>query len=276
MPRLKMTARQRRILSIKQRFINRNRRALIRIMVAEFRAMLQEFELELILRGVITKSIRKADAITIDTEKYVTRMGLKLGAKLGSVYDESVDLERGANKLTQLAQEKLQNRNRHYIEQKLSALRQFTQNEARRASQAITDAIDSGAFSDPNRASAEFKALAAILEGKTARGAERFAEDVIGESYEKARLDYWQTSDVADEKVKEWVPSVGGDHDRVHHNEIPARGPVPLDGMFEVHTPDGEIVYMRHPKDFDSSPEESYNCGCGMVITERRKRLRDF
>lgn len=72
------------------------------------------------------------------------------------------------------------------------------------------------------------------------------------------------TKDEGVTMLKIWSPAID-DRSREYHVQMEDHPPIPMDGMFDVPSPDGGTDKMDRPGDPSAPPYQTINCRCGLT-----------
>ena len=132
--------------------------------------------------------------------------------------------------------------------------------DSQRIVQVIADVI---ASQDPSRMVPELEKIFVLLTTKRALSISR---NLVAQAYSESRMSFWSEVAPGVAKRKRWLPSIGGLHDRIHHNGIPKiNGDVDFNATFQVISPFYGVIQIRYPNDF-MWPGEAINCKCDVRI----------
>lgn len=249
---MRLSARRRLALQRKRRFIDRQSRGIAI-------AMRQEFAL--LFRGILRDmdAIRKAESVPqVDRVLLGNRLRIKIKPKLEAVFDSA--LTDAAVKSRPIAVAVKDRLTEDYIRRQEVKLWDLADRESRRIHERLSEYVNGGLTGT------DLRDAVAELGASVERRAGYFAQNMAAQAHGTGRFDYWNSVGAGELKWKRWLPSIGGQYDRVHHNEIPGNGLVEFQDYFEIDSPTVGLVKALYPNDPGMALEESINCACDYEI----------
>lgn len=245
-------------LNAKDRFVRR-RSVQLRRQLRRAYAGLLAWALTTIRKG----DIRKADIEPLNPFKFVERMrtislsvsGSTFEAAWGAEAKIASDAGIKPSSVSILTRDVLRER---YVRNANLQIADMAEADVGRVRELVARVVG-GSVDSPASAYAEIEeTLSAQFRGRV----EGVARNLVAEAYEKSRVEFWQSEAPGAAKRKRWIGSIGGEHDREHHNSIED---VDVDDSFVVDSPYYGTVKMRHPNDY-AYPGEAINCKCTTIV----------
>ena len=245
-------------LNAKERFVRR-RSVQLRRQLRRAYAGLLAWALATVRQG----EIRKVDADPLNPFKFAERMRLISLAVSGTTFEAAWNAEAKVasdagikpSSVAILTRDVLRER---YVRNANLQITGMAQADAGRVRELVARIVG-GSVDSPGAAVAEIEeTLSSQFRGRV----DGIARNLVSEAYEKSRVEFWQSEAPGAAKRKRWIGSLGGEHDREHHNSIED---VDIDESFVVDSPQYGTIRMRHPNDY-AYPGEAINCKCTTVI----------